>query len=464
MSFSAVFYTFSKRINSTKQPTGGTTYNIILKDDSSVVNPTIGLDIGQSGNPSGFNYAYIAAFNRYYFIKDWVWSGRLWWAQLQCDSLASFKTQIGAYTGYVTRSASRYDLRVVDTYYPATAQVTKSASFPDSNPFTTDLSEGRYVIGIQGRDSGNNGGAVSYYVATNSQIKAITNRLLNQADHYEVEEISEQLLMCIFNPMEFIVSCMWFPFQVPGINVNHVSVGWWEMTGLSMQGLSSSGKWGSSFNFTIPKHPKAATRGQYLNLPPYAHYRLEAGPWGVIPLDNFNLLDDDTLTAYYQVDLITGSGRLGIKNRDQLCDEATYTAQIRIPVQLGQNMFNQGALQSMGSNISGLVSSAVGGNAVGYALSTAAAVGDAAKLSQAVPSTNGSNGTLAFNNNWALMGDFLDVADEDLSSRGRPLCKRVLLSSLSGYVLCEDADPAISCTDSELREIVSYLNSGFYME
>ena len=60
MSFTATFYTFSKRINSTKQPTGGSEYSIELKAGSSAINPTIRLDVGQSGNPTGYNYCYIA--------------------------------------------------------------------------------------------------------------------------------------------------------------------------------------------------------------------------------------------------------------------------------------------------------------------------------------------------------------------------------------------------------------------
>ena len=62
------------------------------------------------------------------------------------------------------------------------------------------------------------------------------------------------------------------------------------------------------------------------------------------------------------------------------------------------------------------------------------------------------------------MADFLDIADEDIASRGRPLCAPRTISSLAGFVMCEDADPEIPCTDTELREIVSYLNNGFYYE
>ena len=58
----------------------------------------------------------------------------------------------------------------------------------------------------------------------------------------------------------------------------------------------------------------------------------------------------------------------------------------------------------------------------------------------------------------------LDIADEDLASRGRPLCKAKTISSLSGYIMCSDADPDIACTDYELAQIVSYMNGGFYYE
>ena len=69
MSFSATFYTFQKRINSTKQPTGGSSYNIILKEGCSVNHPTIALDLGLASSPAALNYCYITEFGRYYWVK-----------------------------------------------------------------------------------------------------------------------------------------------------------------------------------------------------------------------------------------------------------------------------------------------------------------------------------------------------------------------------------------------------------
>ena len=457
MSFTATFYTFSKRINSTKRPSGGTSYSIILKAGSSAVAPIIQLDVGQSGNPTSYNYCYIAEFDRYYWVSDWYWNNRLWEARCSVDPMASWKNNIGSYTAYVSRSASAYNLRIVDNYYPAKAQNTRAANTVES-PFNKN--GGCYVVGIQGKGDGGQGGAVTYYKATASGLKALINYMLSGG--YEVTDISEELLKCIFNPLQYIVSCMWFPFDVPTMS-GGITFGWWEA---SISGVSrvSTLEWGTNISFTIPKHPKAATRGQYLNLPPYSRYKLEAGPWGVIPLDNFNLLDSSTLVCNYQVDIMTGSGRFNVKDRDHLIYESTHTAQIGVPVQLGQNMFNQGALMGAGTNAINTIGSFASGNPVGALANGLSAIGDAAALTQSVPSSIGSNGTRSFNNVFGIMADFLDIADEDIASRGRPLCAPRTISSLTGFIMCEDADPEIPCTDTELREIVSYLNNGFYYE
>ena len=131
---------------------------------------------------------------------------------------------------------------------------------------------------------------------------------------------------------------------------------------------------------------------------------------------------------------------------------------------MGQNVINQGALAGAATSVADLFKSAVTGNLAGMVSSGLTAIGDAAQVSQSIPSTIGSNGTLSFNNGFGLMADFLDIADEDLSSRGRPLCKAVQLSGLSGYVQCIDADPEIACTVEEGDSIRAYLNGGFYYE
>lgn len=61
-----VYNGFSKRINSTKRPSGGTTINVALKSPTSVITPTFRL--------TGFNTAwnYVQWGNRYYFVDNIV--------------------------------------------------------------------------------------------------------------------------------------------------------------------------------------------------------------------------------------------------------------------------------------------------------------------------------------------------------------------------------------------------------
>lgn len=445
---------FQKKPNSTKQPSGGTTKEVRLKDNCSVLNPVFLL----TGYDLSHNY--VRWGSRYYYINDIVIVGNDL-AEYHCssDALATFKADIGASSQYILRSAAAYNGRIVDNYYPAKAQNTHEANTITS-PF--DKNGGTFVVGIQGKGAAANGGAVTYYAGSAAAIKALVNYMLDSPSTYDVSEISTQLLTCIFNPMQFIVSCMWFPFSVPTTN-GDVTVGWWQVAGSSLRPVASL-EWGTNLSVSIPKHPKAATRGQYLNLPPYSKYRLEAGQWGIIPLDNFNLLDASSLDLDYKVDLMTGTGRLNVKYRDKLIYESIYTAQIGVPIQLGQNVLNQGALTGAAGGALNTIKSAVTGDVSGMLFNGLGAIGDAAAVSQPVPSMMGSNGTLSFNNVFGIMADFLDVADDNNTENGRPLCEVRTVSSLSGYMLCEKADLDTAASPSEKAEIISALNGGFYYE
>lgn len=82
----------SERQAITKTLTNGLTLTGSLRNESSVINPTI---LIETSNPSSYNYAYIPEFGRYYFITDMV-SVRtnLWRMSLSVDVLMSFRNQI----------------------------------------------------------------------------------------------------------------------------------------------------------------------------------------------------------------------------------------------------------------------------------------------------------------------------------------------------------------------------------
>ena len=77
-------YKFTKRLNSTARPTpsAGTSFSCELKDETSFINPILKFrpDHLTSGlfSPSAYNYAYIAYWQRYYYITDWKYINGLW--------------------------------------------------------------------------------------------------------------------------------------------------------------------------------------------------------------------------------------------------------------------------------------------------------------------------------------------------------------------------------------------------
>lgn len=63
-----------------------------LRGETNVVNPEI---LIEHANPTGYNYAFIPEFNRYYFINEFtsVRNG-LWRVRLAVDVLETYKSQI----------------------------------------------------------------------------------------------------------------------------------------------------------------------------------------------------------------------------------------------------------------------------------------------------------------------------------------------------------------------------------
>lgn len=83
-----------------------------LKDETSITNPEILIEIE---NPSGYNYAHIPEFNRYYFINDIISVGNnLWRISMHVDVLESFKNGILSQNCIIEKSTLGFDLYLPD--------------------------------------------------------------------------------------------------------------------------------------------------------------------------------------------------------------------------------------------------------------------------------------------------------------------------------------------------------------
>lgn len=97
------FYQTKSQANElTKELTLETNKQGHLKSDCDMVNPEITFDL--DNNILVFNYCYISAFQRYYFIDDVNIINGMMVVRLHCDVLMSFKEDILASVGTITRT------------------------------------------------------------------------------------------------------------------------------------------------------------------------------------------------------------------------------------------------------------------------------------------------------------------------------------------------------------------------
>lgn len=490
MMIDVTFYTFEKHSNSTKQPSGGTTYNCTLIQPCGVMSPQIQLEIGQT-NPVEYNYAYIPDFKRYYFIRDWSWDRGIWTATMAVDVLASFKEDIGNSFQYVLRAAAESNGFITDTVYPGTATFTKQVTQLSGMPFWKDLVNGEYVLGVVGAGpSGMAMGAVTYYAMSPPAFAMFAEQLFGKDNWMELEgdpitfrwpqvrgdadsftttleevniPVNFPVLKLMFNPAQYITSCMWFPFvPAEGSAASEIALGWWKVpAGV----VSVSPTYEQTYTVSIPAHPQLA-RGYYLHMPPYSRYTIFFPPFGTIPLDGSYFVQDTVLTCTIRVDMISGAGILelsvpsaGIIYR--------ASAQIGVPVSTGQiaSAGLAGALVGGVSTVAGVIGSAATGNVGQAIMNGISGVGDTASGLMPQVTVRGANGSKAeYGTTPFLLSEFMQVVDNDLEHLGAPLCAVRQLSSLPGYQMIARPEVDSACTAAENDQITEFLRGGYYYE
>ena len=463
MAYNVTLYQYAKKKNSTAQPGVGVTklvFSCTLMDGSGMLDPTFKFDFAHilNENPINYSYAYVSEWNRYYFISDWSYNMGLWYCQMTVDPLASWKSTIGGISTYILRSSSNYDRYLPDSFYPIKAGATFATEQNNSNPFAAAYSSGYFVAGIINGDSGGYG-AVNYYVFTASQFRTFCNYLLSNTGIYNVTDITNDLLKVLYNPFQYVVSCVWLPVTPPtGASLTSVPIGWWSIP-CNAARLSGYVRTSGSLSLQIPRNPEGATK-QFMYGEPYTEYYLDFPPFGSFSISADNLINisgTPMLDLHWDVDCITGMGRLQMGVNAAQPFNIVH-AMIGVPVQLAQmtpDVFGQ-LQQSLGST---------GFPAVDNIITTLGNVGNAliAKMSP-MQTTGSTGGFMAGYYPVKITGIFHGVAQENLSEFGAPLCQTMQIGQLSGFVLCAHGEFDGRATSSEIDMINSYMTQGFYYE
>lgn len=476
MGFTVKLYTFSKRDNSTKRPLGtaGSEFSCVLKSGSGIMRPTLTFDFGRASDPSQYNYAYISDFDRYYFIEEWYFDRALWTATLKVDVLATYKTEIGNASLYILRAAGANDGNVIDTLYPCKTGCTFDRD-TKNNPWNTTPVP---VIGVIGK--GGVFGSMNYYALDPSdptELNTLLSKLLtpteiiNATNEFNDIDASPALQLSLVDPIQYIKTCVMIPVTLADISAMDAAAGidvysWNFSTGRKIHPASRIYK---NYSFTLKKHPDTAARGNYVNSAPYTKITLTIPPYGCIDIDTSVTCNATTLDVDIEIDPTNGKGILVIKCNNIVLNR--LEAQIGIPVSLSSVTRDYigaatSAIGAVAGAIGGFMGAATGLGGVGAGVAGAASgIGNAIESIMPRAQTIGSTGSFVSNRgDFRLDYQFMRPVDDDNTHNGRPLCDVRQISTLSGYMLVQDGDVAITGTSAEDAAVRNYLEGGFYYE
>lgn len=511
--FTIRLYNFNKKPNSTAVPViAGTQYQCTMKTVSSLLSPVIDIaDTKGTGAIPLFNYAYIADFGRYYFIDDVSWSQGIWSLSMHVDVLASFKEDIENSRQYVIRSASQSNPYIPDTVYQTYIDTTGSYSeealansvqrynsttgnWENVSYFNRSVSSGAVCVGIvSGAANG-----VTHYIMPVSTFQELLQKAFAVVPS-DMTDVSSGLANAIFDPVQYITYCRWFPVLPLSANlgtmVHTVNIGGYSITFTAVDSfcylMTALGVEKYRFNIDLPLHPDAVTY-PYTRLSPFSEYSLNFQPFGNIPLDTTKMMDASRLTVRWSVDFCTGQCIMEVRSNAAHSGLIyTETADYGVPMPISALVMDWKAGLAM-SGLTWLKSTPMGQQKTTYT-----------DYSQAYtsPDTGRSYAPAVTLDNTKVIDQMMDVigagmgnvvtkgsagsflsynagvpyvylwyvkqADHDSARYGAPLCEEVRLDSLSGFCICSNATVSFAIKypmSDEYAAICAYLNSGIYLE
>lgn len=466
-------FNYAKKENSTAKPSTdtGTRFRCAVKTGSSMISPVV--EISTESLP-GYNYAYIPNFNRWYYVTNLTYERGLWVLSLACDVLATYKDGIGALNEYVTRSSYSFDTNLIDRIYPAKANFSASNVILNPNDIVTWAS-GTFAVNVVNAQSLS--GYVTYlFTAANfSNFLAQLSTDLTDSSVSVWDSVSESIKITSYEPLRYIGSIFWFPESMPaGIARTTLKLGNYEVTNISCVQPSFPEGGPGIDPIDIPKHPQAATRGQYLNLAPYSEYTLSLGPFGNIKMDTTALYGKTKLHVNITTDYVTGSGRVRVTAGTGLLPDmandamvANTVCQYGVPVRINSmNSFTLGSMFSIVGGIAGVAGGIVTGDADAAVSGFNSAVSGVESLAKGSFDSVGSTGSISDHiMKKILYTRFWNVTDENRANFGRPLCQNSVLNTLPGFIQVQRGHFASAqATRPETDAVNAYLEGGFFYE
>lgn len=466
---------FTKRKNSTKTPSSGTTITgVYLKDDTTVLNP--GLEL--TGVPATANYFYISDFGRYYFVRNVtkVGADRNYF-ELEVDVMASYKSYVAGYTGLVEYTSSSSDVTITDPRNKPTSLISASsgALALASNIFN---SSGSYILGVLSDNANGTTGVISYYAMTAADMQLFTLELYDQT-------FLQRLVDQFTAAQDSLVSCIWVPIataNIPGTANMKIHIGREIMNSegkkIATRHLSMTT---GAQSLSFPSGSGAGGDMVYIDKAPYTTGTMYLPFVGVVPLDVDIAAFTKNIQLDADIDLFTGDIVYRVRHGGAVV--STYNGNIATKMPISSAGYDgvgvaTGALAAIGGLIAAGTAIATGGatSAIAGGLATAAGGGIAAARSMELHtmingSTSSALGAHLGLDPWYAIYTYVPASGAaladllaDQAENGMPYFKVANISALSGFVKCAAASVEIAGTPEEKDTLNGYMNGGFYYE
>lgn len=428
-------YDFSKRVNSTKQPSGGTKKNVTLKSGCSVLNPIFTF----STNDVNFNY--IGAFGGYYYVDDIIRTPNNY-VEVRCsqDLLATHKNSILNTNAFVLYSSSKYNVNIVDNRLSSNKDVIISTT--DASLSFTASPLARHIISY----IGNNG--TTYVALTDDKLNQLTTKIQSNEFAELFNDPQNALSKVLTDTASCITSCTYNPCTITGAMKEIILAGGYK-TGVTGSIVNRDSD--MEIDINIPwNFTDFRQRSQFtsllLYLPAYGYQPLNA--------DNYNGKSSIHLRA--NLDSVTGEITYLIDHKTKC------TANLGSSEQISTTTSGKGSALGLVSTVAsslttGIVNPSQLFNTVVSSLETnPGSIGSAGGLTGYNAKQNITLYCISHDTNV----DPSSVA----SNYGRPLNEVARIGDLSGYVECANASVSAPTTKENKDTINEYLNGGVYIE
>ena len=540
----ASFVKFSKRPNSTKFPAPpflGTVPVDINDGLTTITAPNIRVKNTRNGALLEANYVYIAHFKRYYYINDWRYnSDGTWTASCSVDVLSSWRPQIKSSGGYCNRAYSLtsnngspvpyHDETLVDDVYPARADFVEITSGLSSTPFRYEYDYGSFIMGVISTPRSTlvpegtgtpTVGAVTYYWVAGSQMKNLVNRMTatSTSEWDDVNFIQgdiwssySNIMKTAYNPLQYVVSCKWFPFQVPNAVLTDeepIWLGGWNshavgnrLTQTWMNIPNTAGTTPTPLYFNVVDVDEIYVPGQTYDkedfppVSPYAAYSIVT-PWGTFDVDSGHMAVlmragsavNRRIELTFTVDLISGNATMIARCKidgmpvltpswnPELFRREIYLA-LDIPItqivydtlsdiETGVSLATRALNDIPAGVISGIKSMGTDTSRMGQAIRDTAS--DICKLINNTPTAQSTAGTITSFTpriyDFLLIQTRYKTVGRAPTLYGRPVKKQVAsLSDANGFVQMSYSDFNAPCTQAEKDRILAFLSDGIFLE